>query len=378
MTITRHNNHPMTMTTDNTTMNRRDFLELGGKGLATLGTASLAAPLLTAGCQTAGEAFTPLNETRPVHYPRLAGHKIQSPEHYGVEGCMTSIYFGSDTYLDWDLPRYLDVIGKTPSIVLMDSGATTVPYGIDFRTKYDMEALRKFGSIPSLSFEVKYRDAGKDRRVVENLLAGQFDDSIRSSARLLAESGKQQGGFFIRTMHEMNFRIWPWSMKRERFKRAWIHIWTIFENEGANEYATWIWNPLVVNRTVDNMHKYYPGDEYVDWIGLNGYRTGSRGSFSQMFKAPYISIRKTYPGKPVCIAETGTHLNPRWIQEAYNQIKSDFPGIKFVNWWSKSQDHGGKWMDSRFEANESVLKAHQAVQSDPYFLGKVPYRDLKV
>jgi len=148
---------------------------------------------------------------------------------------------------------------------------------------------------------------------LSDIINGKADHLIKDFAKQCREFGEQYGGFFIRTMREMNLtKTWPpWGGMPNKFKKAWKHMWHIFNEEGANEYATWVWNPTVsVARSAQYANNYYPGDTYVDWIGLDGYNFGSQihheyRSFSQLFSFDYSTMRKEHPSKPIIIVETG-------------------------------------------------------------------------
>jgi beta-mannanase len=74
----------------------------------------------------------------------------------------------------------------------------------------------------------------------------------------------------------------PWHSDPKTFKKAWQHIWEKFEEAGANRYATWVWSPDAPDigaptnyRLSENPEWYYPGDDYVDWIGWSAYARAS-------------------------------------------------------------------------------------------------------
>ena len=79
------------------------------------------------------------------------------------------------------------------------------------------------------------------------------------------------------------------------------------------------------------------------------------------------------------IAETGIdggYQKPDWTMTAFRTVKEDFPGIKVLTWWSEDwSDHwSGAGKDSRIDSSPEALQAFKEGISDPYFLGKVPYR----
>ncbi len=71
-------------------MNRRDFLKKSCKASLAIGSSVALQPLLN-GCVS---QIKPFKEEGPVIYPKLSGQKIQSPEHYGLDGCMVGFFNG--------------------------------------------------------------------------------------------------------------------------------------------------------------------------------------------------------------------------------------------------------------------------------------------
>ncbi len=222
--------------------------------------------------------------------------------------------------------------------------------------------------------------------VFKKILTGEFDDAIKESAKKLRKYGEQYGGFFIRTMRKMNLtRRWPpWGGIPHKFKKTWKHIWHIFNEEGANEYATWVWDPFIsVARGAQYANSYYPGDSFVDWIGFNGYNFGGQlyqtyQTFSQLFTFEYSTMRKKHPTKPIMIVETGTDemgSKEKWVKNAFRDVKEKFQGIKAICWWDEKWSHNTIVdFDSRIDSSPEALQAFKESIADPYFLGKVPYR----
>jgi len=197
-----------------------------------------------------------------------------------------------------------------------------IPSGIITRM---IQAAEK-NVISFITYDARYYYEEKDY-VFKKILTGEFDDAIKESAKKLRKYGDQYGGFFIRTMREMNGHWYPWGQSG-KFKPAWRHIHHIFNEEGANEYATWVWNPIVNEGRVHYAtiaNHYYPGDEFVDWIGLNGFNFGPVSgnhlwnSFKITYSLGYSIMRKKHHNKPILIAEVGCYPNrkrkPQWFRE---------------------------------------------------------------
>ena len=116
---------------------------------------------------------------------------------------------------------------------------------------------------------------------------------IYEYAKRWADAAKAYGQpFFLRPFHEMNIKTqYPWTGYMnggpEKVKRAWVNLYKLFQKEEAKN-ATFVWCP---NASVssefersagDEPGKFFPGNEYVDWVGVDGYRRRG-GTFESIF-----------------------------------------------------------------------------------------------
>ncbi len=155
------------------------------------------------------------------------------------------------------------------------------------------------------------------------MIEGHHDAYIRE----FAEAAKAWGHpFFLRFNWEMNGNWFRWSEgvngnQAGEYVAAWRHVHDIFTQVGATN-ATWVWCPNVDPESkLHDLASLYPGDEYVDWTGLDGYNWGTNParpdrwrSFDDLFKSTYDRITETIaPGKPLIISEVGS-LGVRRLQ----------------------------------------------------------------
>jgi mannan endo-1,4-beta-mannosidase len=114
--------------------------------------------------------------------------------------------------------------------------------------------------------------------------------------------------------HEMNGHWYPWGTTRTDpadFVRAWRHVHDVFLDVGATN-VIWVWSPNVVNPVPRvPLQPLYPGDAYVDWIGVVGYYTDSGASTFQTLFGPTTAALRRFTRKPILIAETAAQPGPR-------------------------------------------------------------------
>jgi beta-mannanase len=202
----------------------------------------------------------------------------------------------------------------------------------------------------------------------EDVISGKSDSYLKQFAQGSVEYGKQHGGFFMSPMWEMNLPAkdsWAWAGQPTQFRKAWRHIWQIFEDQGANEYATW----AIEYHVLGPLPEYDPGSKYVDWIGLSAYARASHPTYrslDELIREPYNYFRSRYPNKPLMLEEFGTtngYKQPMWLQDAYQTIKK-LTGIKAAICWNVV-DYQVRDDDTLSQQSFQTLKE---IFKDPYWI----------
>jgi len=324
---------------------RRDFLKKTGQAVGALAGLELLAAL---GSGTAQEK----------------AQKILPPE----TGCYWGYFRGrpqKKAYEDW-----MATVGVQPkfSIFPLDPGTP------DWRPKEFRKDLLEYIASFNPATPIVYRvlDADIKEHGFSNLATSkEFRQDITTYAKAITEYHKP---FFLCTMHELNGYWFPWGKHAGTAKKVWQTMWDIFEDNGANQYATWIWEvytPEAGGPNTDDPDRYYPGDKYVDWIGISAYSrdqfdTGQM-SFKGLTERTYSEMRRTHPDKPIMQAEFGKTKGPgqaRWFKDAFQTIKN-WPEMKAAIVWDV-YDTG---LRDDATLSEDTLKTLGEIFKDPYFIG---------
>jgi beta-mannanase len=204
---------------------------------------------------------------------------------------------------------------------------------------------------------------------LNKITRGYFDDYIYFWTNSLK---KIDGKIYLRPMHEMNGNWYPWcgttnSNHPEEYILAWQHIHEVFKNEDVTN-VEWVWCPyaLPVPNTVDNsIFGYYPGDDYVDWLALDGYNWGNTRpwshwqEFNDIFHGPYKTILNL-SSKPIMVSEIGCTESggskAMWISEAYKVIEEYYTSIRAVVWFNVQKE-----CDWRIESSKESLSSFRKV-----------------
>ncbi len=179
------------------------------------------------------------------------------------------------------------------------------------------------------------------------------------------EPGRQRPGTADagRFGHEMNGNWYPWGTTHTTpadFVAAWRRIHDLFSQAGASN-VIWVWNPNDIFPVPQvQLKPYYPGNAYVDWIGVTGYfATTGPHTFGQLY-APTIAEVRSFTGKPFIIAETSIETGPSEVLCARQLILRTVmahPRILGLIWF----DYDKNQVDWRVESRPII---ESAVRSD--------------
>ena len=185
---------------------------------------------------------------------------------------------------------------------------------------------------------------------LDAILSGSQDALIAARASAVRGFG---GPLFIRWGWEMNGYWTEWSGLRNNSPRAhdgpakyvlaWRRIHDIFLRAGATN-VSWVWAPngdSVPRASWNRIGAYYPGDAYVDWVGLSAYNWGTTRTWSrwQSFATLVRNVYGAYAArKPIMVAETGSASaggdKARWIAAVGPALRR-YPAIKAVLWFER-------------------------------------------
>jgi beta-mannanase len=208
-----------------------------------------------------------------------------------------------------ELDQVATQVGEDPSIVLSYADFSQAP------PIQALDQVRARGAESLLTWEPWKAGAGADQPGFSNasILAGDHDAYLRQWGTALAQWG---GPVSLRYAHEMNGDWYPWAdgvngNAPGSYAAAWKHVHDVVVGAGATN-VRWVWTPNVPYTGSTVLAGLYPGDAYVDVVGLDGYNwgTGVAGrawiSPSDLFGFGLERLRAIAPGKPIIIAETAS------------------------------------------------------------------------
>ena len=242
---------------------------------------------------------------------------------------------------------------------------------------------------------------------LQGIIDGDFDDSLiewaqdakRTNIPLMVEFGT-----------EMNGDWFPWSGilnggeeteeygdpntadGPERFRDAYRHIIDLFRNEGVNN-ITWVFHVFPLHDVGDeilseeqwnSIENYYPGDDYIDWLGTTVYGSTQFGkewtSFAEIMDTAYKELESVSATKPFAILELGVIEDPemgdkdKWIQDSLQLIENGtYPRIKAISYWNEKWNDGDDIIDLTINSSSKVKDIYKTLISSPFFIPTLRY-----
>lgn len=320
------------------------------------------------------------------------------------EGAYTGAYmdFGkTEDHVTLDaIEDFEEMVGKRQAIIAFSSF-----WGEESFPETNIRIVSRHDSIPLIFWSPWDRpyaeERGPDRFSLPSIVDGVWDtyierwvDSARDTGQLLLVSWGL----------EMNGSWFPWSgiyYPNEKptgtagasgekpagpglFKKAFRHIVDIARSRGGTNllwgfhcnnfsYPEEEWNTCTA---------YYPGSEYVDWLGLSvygkQYASDPWVSFHEAMDRAYHEICGLDPSKPVIVAEWGVGEFPRdeskavWIQDALEAFRTQYRRVRgAVYWHERWKNPDESHSNLRVNSSPEALDAYRRGVSDPYWLGRV-------
>jgi hypothetical protein len=226
---------------------------------------------------------------------------------------------------------------------------------------------------------------------LERIIDGDFDGELLECAEkagslgfpIMMEFGPEANGSWFpwsgawngRGSDEYGERGFPDGP--ERFRDAYRRVARIFRDAGADN-VTWVFHIAADGSPKEEWNSakyYYPGDEWVDWIGASIYGRLRGDSparkFDDIMKKIYPGLCALSPSKPIALLEAGVSDSPKardkpeWIEDLFIGLLSfRYPRVRAVSWWNKVFRPDGTRSSLEIDSSpRSLLKYREGVKN---------------
>lgn len=249
------------------------------------------------------------------------------------------------------IEKFAASVGKRPNMIAIYES---------FDDKFAVAEARKayqYGALPVIRWE-------PFKPTLADIAAGKQDEYVLEFATAVRTLNLP---IVLTFAHEMNGNWYPWGRQRSKpadFVAAWRHIHGLFAKAGATN-VIWAWTPNVINPMPSvKLKPYYPGDQYVHWVGIDGYYTRKgKKTFGTLFEPTLDQIRQ-FTKKPFLIVETAVEpssTRPDHIADLFEGVadRSDMLGLIWFN-----NDGSGEW---NIDEDTAAIRAFRTEAKSPVY-----------
>lgn len=317
------------------------------------------------------------NEQQKERYDQHIGttiflHKNHMPQekYEPRNGIYLGGYVLQDEHIEMSMSTFNQLTGKKHA-----SYFKYVGYGQPFPTEWVTDVINK-GGFPHIAWEPN------------NGLDEVRDDAyLREFAR---EANKANVPILLRYASEMNGTWTAYSGDSKLYIEKWKLVHRIMKEEAPNVMMLWNVFTMPENSIMD----YYPGDEYVDYIGVNIYnvvyhndRLDNRSDFEDPLRLLDYVYNTFSHKKPIVIGEFGaTNYNVtdglyhvdfaiEKISRMYKYIPRLYPRVKFIYYFDVNNlvnaPEGRKINNYAITENPRITDAYAKFVKEKAYLSEV-------
>ncbi|UOO97193.1 endoglucanase (plasmid) [Halococcus dombrowskii] len=212
---------------------------------------------------------------------------IESPS----EPILTGVYIGDSDTAVGDFAVFKEWLNETPALAMEFAAGLSSQSWVDQFITTRLTPIWEAGSVPILTWLPSTDPPNEtSSQIAREIAAGEYDSFLEEWATQLStwvtSDGNSKRRLYFRPGHEMNGNWYPWSAAdssstADDYIAMWRRMHDIFSDTDLDETTVqWIWSPNADEIGGVRAEAYYPGDEYVDWVGLDGFNFGDTQSYS--------------------------------------------------------------------------------------------------
>jgi len=274
--------------------------------------------------------------------------------------------------------------------------------------KEKIDAIRESGVVPYVRLMPRSDEIQGHAEVtfnMQNIIDGMFDDDLK---RWAIEAKSDASPLLVDFAVEPNGDWFSWSGTfngageldgygdptypdgPERYRDAYRHIIDIFNAEGVTN-ITWFFHfnlASLPNVEWNQPKYYYPGDDYIDWIGFSAYGAQTITEewagleFSTQLQENYEHILEMQSQNPLAVLEFGvTDYHPDgnksiWLDDAFSTILSNpYVSFKAINPWHENWENEDETLTTiRLDSSDETLSTVKKWIANERFISELNFK----
>jgi hypothetical protein len=233
-----------------------------------------------------------------------------------------------------------------------------------------LTALRERGTIGIVNWTPH-----RDDNPLDSIINGEHDDYYRSWAQEAADWGSS---LIVCFMWEMNGNWFYWSPQASnntaaKYVKAWKRVHDIVKPIAPNVKFFW----CAATSNAFRLEDFFPGDDYVDYTGIDIYKTSSKtGTFYQIAD-PWITRIRALGTSYMIIGESGVSESfsaserAAFLRDGYRQLAERWGKLKCIVHFNIDASFEGPNRDWRLDAEPSIAYTYKThLVGSPDFRGR--------
>src|SRR6266581_155257 len=358
----------------------------------------LVAAIVLAACQRRDLTSSKIDPNGPV--------EVVVPEHGAYTGAFMDFGDEEDDVTLEMIEDFEQIVGKHQGII-----ASSSYWGEQNFPTANLNVVWRHGSLPLVfwsPWDKPYtQNRGPDKFNLNDIIAGKWDDYIDKWANAARAFGDPM---IVAFGVEMNGDWFPWSgtyygadnwdddrenwKGPENFRMAYRHVVDRVRARGASNIK-WMFHANNYSYPLETWNfapSYYPGSDYVDWLGLSvygqQYKDEPNPDIPSLVDWPYEEMSRLDPHKPIMIAEWATGEFPYsteggglgktdWIKQGLKFFRTRYPRVKAaVYWHERWQNLDQSYSNLRVNSSVESLNAYREGVANPDWLGNLLLRPI--
>jgi hypothetical protein len=329
--------------------------------------------------------------------------EIVLPEHGAYTGAFMDFGDAEDDVTLEMIEDFDEMVGKHQAVI-----ASSSYWGEQNFPTANLNVVWRYGALPVVfwsPWDKPYeQNRGPDKFSLNEILAGKWDAYIDKWGDAAREFGHPM---IVAFGVEMNGDWFPWSGTYyggdtwnkdlddwegpARFRAAYRYVVDRVRARGASNIQ-WMFHTNNYSYPLDTWNfapSYYPGPDYVDWLGLSVYgqqfKDEPNPDIRSLVDWPYQEMCGLDPKKPIMIAEWATGEFPlpithgigkvEWIKQGLDLFRSRYPRIKAaVYWHERWQNVDQSYSNLRVNSSVESLNAYREGVAHPDWIGDLILR----
>jgi glycosyl hydrolase family 26 len=308
---------------------------------------------------------------------------------------LLGIYYGNQGWKMEQVQAVETWQGKKHAVVNLFTDWTNTTKVMDNLFGQQLPNAWKNGNVPLVTWE-PFTGGQTPSDIEVRIAAGQYNTYItnwagRMKAFLSGPDGVYGNGddrrAYLRLGHEMNGNWYPWSPavggnSPTEYVAMWVRVREVFNALKLDSaHLQWIWCVNAEDVGGFAAEQFYPGNDYVDWVAIDGYNWGASQTWSTWkspadIYGPMLARMRAITTKPVALTEfastsataSGASVPAKstWISDLFAYAGPN--QIKMLVWFNQDKEtdwaiFGGANGDGTFKFGKTTYKTYAAYKA---------------